>query len=73
MEKSSQISGFYKLSPKERVEIVKRFAGLTEEEAGLLQSTSALKLEAADRMIENIIGVMPVPLEIGRASCRERV
>jgi hydroxymethylglutaryl-CoA reductase len=64
MEKSSQISGFYKLSPKERVEIVKRFAGLTEEEAGLLQSTSALKLEAADRMIENIIGVMPVPLGV---------
>ena len=64
MEKTSQISGFYKLSPKERVEIVKRFAGLTEEEAGLLQSTSALKLEAADRMIENVIGVMPVPLGV---------
>ncbi|RLI45791.1 hydroxymethylglutaryl-CoA reductase, degradative [Candidatus Bathyarchaeota archaeon] len=64
MSKTSQISGFYKLSPKERVQIVKDFAGLTDEEVSILQSTGSLELELADRMIENVIGVMPIPLGI---------
>ncbi len=64
MNKTSQISGFYKLNPKERMQIVKDFAGLTDEEAHILQSTGSLKLELADRMIENVIGAMPVPLGI---------
>ncbi len=41
-----------------------KFAGLTGEEAKLLSETGALKAELANRMIENIIGVMPVPLGI---------
>jgi hydroxymethylglutaryl-CoA reductase len=64
MDKTSQISGFYKLSPKERVQIVKEFAGLTDEEVKVLQSTGSLKLELADRMIENVVGAMPIPLGI---------
>ncbi len=36
MAKSSVISGFYKLPPKERLAIIKDFAGLTEEEVRLL-------------------------------------
>jgi len=64
MNKTSQISGFYKLNPKERVQIIKDFAGLTDEEAHILQSTGSLKLELADRMIENVIGAMPIPLGI---------
>ena len=39
MEKTSQISGFYKLSPKERLEKVKEFAGLTDEEVQALEKT----------------------------------
>jgi len=62
--KTSQISGFYKLNPKERLQIVKEFAELTDEEAELLQSTGSLKLELADRMIENVIGAIPIPLGI---------
>jgi len=64
MNKTSRISGFYKLSPRERIKIVKDFAGLTDEEFDLLQSTGSLKLELADRMIENVIGAFPVPLGI---------
>jgi hydroxymethylglutaryl-CoA reductase len=64
MSKTSQISGFYKLNPKERVQIVKDFAGLTDEEVNVLQSTGSLKLELADRMIENVVGAMPIPLGI---------
>jgi len=64
MSKTSQISGFYKLTPKERIQIVKRFAGLTDEEVKILQSTGSLPLELADRMIENVVGAIPIPLGI---------
>ena len=63
--KTSEISGFYKLTPKERVQLVKKFAALTDEEVNLLQSTGSLKLDLADRMIENVVGAIPIPLGIG--------
>jgi hydroxymethylglutaryl-CoA reductase len=65
MGKSSSISGFYKLSPKARLALVKEFAGLSDEECAVLQNTGALPLEAADRMIENVVGAIPIPLGIG--------
>ena len=65
MSKPSIISGFYKLSPKERLKFVKEFAGLTDEEAALLQNTGSLPLDLAERMIENVVGAMPIPLGIG--------
>ena len=64
MGKSSKISGFYKLSPAERLKLVKDFSNLSKEDTEAIQSLSGLKLEDADRMIENVIGVMPVPLGI---------
>ena len=65
MAKSSVISGFYKLSPKERLAIVKDYASLTDEETRLLEQTGALPLDVADHMVENVIGVFPEPLGIG--------
>ncbi|MEM3881556.1 MAG: hydroxymethylglutaryl-CoA reductase, degradative, partial [Candidatus Bathyarchaeia archaeon] len=64
MSKSSAISGFYKLSPKERLALVKEFAGLSDEECALLMNTGSLPLELADRMIENVVGAFPLPLGI---------
>jgi hydroxymethylglutaryl-CoA reductase len=64
MPRTSKISGFYKLTPKERLAYVKDFAGLTDEEASLLQNTGSLPLDLADRMIENVIGMYPTPLAI---------
>jgi hydroxymethylglutaryl-CoA reductase len=64
MSRSSMVSGFYKLSPKERLQFVKEFADLTVEETDLLQKTGSLPLDLADRMIENVIGAIPVPLGI---------
>jgi hydroxymethylglutaryl-CoA reductase len=61
MNKSSSISGFYKLSPKERLALVKEFAGLSDEECALLLNTGSLSLEAADR----VVGAFPLPLGIG--------
>ena len=62
--RTSQISGFHNLKPLERIRVVKEFAALTDEEVSILQSTGPLKLEQADRMIENVVGTMPIPLGI---------
>jgi len=64
MSKSSLVSGFYKLSPKERLQFVKEFAGLSDDECALLRNTGSLPLDLADRMIENVIGATPIPLGI---------
>ncbi len=64
MKKSSQISGFYKLTPKDRIQLVKDFADLTDKEIDVLRSTGALEIELADRMIENVVGTFPLPLGI---------
>jgi hydroxymethylglutaryl-CoA reductase len=59
------VSGFYKKSIEERIRFVQDFANLTEEEVELLTKTGGLPAELADRMIENVVGVFPVPLGIG--------
>ena len=64
MGKSSKISGFYKLSPAERLKLVQDFSNLSKEEVDAIQNFSGLKLTDADRMVENVIGLMPVPLGI---------
>lgn len=64
MKKTSQISGFYKLTPKQRIKYVKDFADLTDQEVDVLQSTGALEMELADRMIENVVGTFSLPLGI---------
>lgn len=61
--KSSRIPGFYKLSVDERLEKVKEFAGLTDEEVKHLRS-GGLDLDKADHMIENVIGMISLPLGI---------
>jgi hydroxymethylglutaryl-CoA reductase len=64
MTKTSKISGFFKLSPKERLDIVKEFADLTDDEVDAIKSTGSMNLEKADMMIENVIGTFDVPLGI---------
>lgn len=65
MTRSSTISGFYKLTPKERLAIIKGFANLTDEEVRLLENTGSLNMDVVDHMVENAIGVLPEPLGIG--------
>ena len=65
MAKSSVISGFYKLPPKERLAIIKDLAGLTDDEARLLENTGSLPMDVADHMVENFVGVFPEPMGIG--------
>ncbi len=65
MRKSSAFQGFYKLNPKERLALVREFAGLSEEECTLLQNTGSLPIDLADHMIENVVGGISTPLGIG--------
>jgi len=60
--KSSRVSGFYKRSLEERLEFVKDFSNLTDEEVGVLNSN--LDEETADKMIENVVGTFSLPLGI---------
>jgi len=61
---SSEFAGFYKLTPDERLRFVAEFAHLDKAELEILRTSSALKVDAANRMIENVVGIMPVPLGI---------
>jgi len=61
---SSRISGYYKKSVEERVDIVAEKADLTDEEIALLSKGGGLTLEAADKMIENVVGTMAYPFGI---------
>jgi hydroxymethylglutaryl-CoA reductase len=62
--KSSRISGFYKMSPEERLEKVVENCGLTEEDLVALRDYEAAGVGLADRMIENAIGTIQIPLGI---------
>jgi len=64
VEKRSDLQGFHKLSVDERLEKIKEFAGLSDEEAGLLRKTGALEIDTANRMIENVVGSVELPLGI---------
>lgn len=64
MARSSEYPGFYKLSPEQRLRIVKEFAELTEEECNAIKNTGGVPIEVVDRMIENVIGTMNLPLGV---------
>src|SRR5713226_6064587 len=63
LKKSSSIPSFYKLSVDERLRELKDFAGLSEEEVRKLR-TGTLPFASAERMIENVVGIFPIPLGI---------
>jgi len=64
MTETSEIPGFYKLSPTERMKVVQKMTGITDEEAKTLGNTGGLPTEVADRMIENVVGGITLPLGI---------
>jgi len=61
--RGSNLGSFYKLSVEERLRIVQEFSGLSDEEVSTLR-TGALPVPSAQRMIENVVGVLPIPLGI---------
>ena len=58
----SRISGFYKKSLSERMKTLVQRGVLGEEDVNLLmERRGGLPLETADKMVENLIGVMELP------------
>jgi len=64
MSNSSRIPGFYKLPPGERRNAIEAHADLQTEEVAALDAT-ALSVESADLMVENVIGTFALPLGVG--------
>ena len=64
MARSSEIPGFYKRSLSDRRAFVREWGGLTEEEARAYEFPPGVDPAILDRMIENVIGVMPLPLGV---------
>ena len=60
----SRLSGFYKLSVEDRRNKVAQLSGLSPEEIDALASHGELSETAADRMIENVIGTMSLPVGV---------
>ena len=64
MTHSSEVPGFYRRTIAERRAFVREWAGLTEEEAKAYEFPPGVDPAILDRMIENVIGVMPLPLGV---------
>ena len=59
----SNIASFYKLPLEERLQIVQEFSGLSKDEVQTLRM-GTLPMSSAQRMIENVVGIVPVPVGI---------
>ncbi len=63
--KDSSISKFFEKSRKDRLDIVKDFANLSQEELKILEnSNGGISFDNADKMVENVIGTFSLPLGI---------
>lgn len=62
-EKSSRLPGFYQFSLQERIKMIGDWAGLDENERGLLAG-EGLSSSQADKMIENVLGTYELPMGI---------
>ena len=61
---SSEMAGFYDRTPQVRIELLTRWASLSDEQAQTLSGGSGLGLELADRLVENVVGVHGLPLAV---------
>lgn len=62
MSKTSAIEGFHKKSADERLKLVSDFAGLSDDESKQIGQYGAVEPGLANRMIENVVGTISVPL-----------
>ena len=60
----SRLSGFFKLSVEERRQKIAKLANLSTDDVEALAKQGELSEIAADRMIENVIGTMSLPVGV---------
>ena len=64
--KGSRIPGFYRLTPRERVQTALEHGLVNEADfKDLARGRASLDADRADRMIENVIGVLGLPVGLG--------
>ena len=61
---NSRLEGFYKLSVSERRDMLAELAGMTSEQVEAWSASGELSEEAADRMIENVVGTYSLPIGV---------
>ena len=64
MSRSSEVPGFYRRTTAERREFLKAWADLSPAELAALEFPPGVDAGTLERMIENVVGVMPVPVGI---------
>jgi hydroxymethylglutaryl-CoA reductase len=64
MNTTSRIPGFYKLDPESRFQKIVEFSGLPADQLRALLGGNAGMSSIADRMIENAVGTIAIPLGI---------
>jgi hydroxymethylglutaryl-CoA reductase len=64
MDRTSEISGFYRLPIADRRAKLKEWAGLSDAELASYEFPPGIDPALVDRMIENVVGVLPIPLGI---------
>ena len=62
--RSSRIAGFHRKTPAERRDLVAAFAGLDDAAVAHLANMGNLPEQLVDRMIENVIATMNVPVGV---------
>lgn len=60
----SLFSRFFEKNRNERLDIVSKFANLTQEERKILESLGGINFDQADKMVENAIGTFSFPLGV---------
>lgn len=60
----SSIPKFYEMSIRQRLQIVKKFARLTDHDIRILRDHGGLSFDTANNMVENAVGTMALPLGI---------
>jgi hydroxymethylglutaryl-CoA reductase len=63
-EKTSRISGFYKMPIDERIRIIAEQTELSAEDVKLIKAGGGLSFDAADHMTENVIGTIAYPFSV---------
>jgi len=61
----SRLPGFYKLSPEDRLAVLATRAGLAPADLAILRDGGSLDLARADKMVENCVGVLGLPVGLG--------
>ncbi|MGC9781678.1 MAG: hydroxymethylglutaryl-CoA reductase, degradative [Candidatus Heimdallarchaeota archaeon] len=62
-EQLKKFSGFYKLTSLERLRIIQEYIpDLTEAEIELFSKSGPLDMDTVNRMVENAVGIMPIPI-----------